>query len=139
MTSVDLELLRKCFGNDRFAASSGVELVEVRPGYGKARLVVKDRHLNGVDIVQGGAIFTLADFAFALACNSSGHVAVAVNVHISFMKATSAGVLEAEATEISRSRRISTCTVRVTREDGELVALFQGTAYIKDEPFPPKA
>ncbi len=137
MTPVDFERFKRCFEKDRFAATSGIELVDAHPGYGKARLVVQERHLNGVGIVQGGAIFTLADFAFAVACNSSGHVAIAVNVHISFMKPTTAGVLEAEAAEISRSRRISTCSVRVTRDDGELVALFQGTAFVKDEPFPP--
>ena len=88
-------------------------------------------------IVQGGAIFTLADLAFAMACNSAGKVAVAVGANLSFLRATRSGTLYAEATEVARSRKISTCTVRVTDHDGELVALFQGTAYIKEEPFPP--
>jgi acyl-CoA thioesterase len=135
----DAELLRKCFGRDRFAASSGVELLELRPGYAKSQLTVEDRHLNGVDIVQGGAIFTLADFTFAVACNCGGYVAVSINAQMSYMKATRSGTLTAEAVEISRSRRISTCTVRVTNEVDELVALFTGTAYIKDEAFPAKS
>jgi acyl-CoA thioesterase len=65
-------------------------------------------------------------------------VAVAVNTNLSFLRPTRSGTLCAEATEVSRSRRISTCTVRVTNDAGELVALFQGTAFIKDEPFPPQ-
>jgi acyl-CoA thioesterase len=133
MKSDEIEALRRYFSGDRFAATTGVELVELRPGFAKARLKIAERHLNGVGIVHGGAVFTLADFAFAVACNSAGRVAVAVSTNLSFMKPTRSGTLWAEAIEVSRSRRISTCTVRVTNDDDELVALFQGTAYIKAE------
>jgi acyl-CoA thioesterase len=133
----DIDAIKHHFENDRFAASSGMRLVELRPGLAKTALKIEDRHLNSVGIVQGGAIFTLADLAFAMACNSAGRVAVAVNTNLSFLKATRSGNLYAEAKEVSRSRKISTCTVQVTNDAGELVALFQGTAYIKDEPFPP--
>ena len=54
-----MEALRRRFSGDRFAATSGVELLDLRPGYAKARLEVHERHLNGVNIVQGGAVFTL--------------------------------------------------------------------------------
>jgi acyl-CoA thioesterase len=133
----NLEAVGRYFARDRFAATSGIELVELRPGYAKARMEVEPRHLNSVGIVQGGAIFTLADFAFAVACNTAGQVTVAVNMNLSCLKATRDGTLVAEATEVSRSRRISTCTVRVVDAEGRPVALFQGTAYVKDEPFPP--
>jgi len=132
----DLELLRRHFENDRFAAANGMRLVELRPGYAKTTLQVEDRHLNNLGTVQGGAIFTLADFAFGVAAKTGGKAAVAVNAAISFLRATRAGALVAEATEVSRSRRLSVCTVRVTNDAGQLVALMQGTAYIKEEPFP---
>jgi acyl-CoA thioesterase len=132
--SSDLETVRLCLEKDQFAATSGIVLVELRLGYAKAQLNVEARHLNGVGVVQGGAIFTLADFAFAVASNSAGQVAVGLNTNLSFLKATRSGTLWAEATEVSRSRRISTCTVRVTDDAGVLIALFQGAAYIKDEP-----
>jgi acyl-CoA thioesterase len=135
--SIDLESIRRQFDNDHFAATSGVRLVELRPGFARAVLAVEEKHLNGVGIVQGGAIFTLADFAFGVASNTAGKVAVAISTNLSFLKATRSGTLYAEASEISRSRRISTCTVRVTDDAADLVALFQGTAYIKNEPFPP--
>ena len=131
------EIIKQHFENDRFAAATGIHLVELRLGFAKAYLRLEQRHLNSVGIVQGGAIFTLADLAFVAASNSSGKVAVAINTTLSFLKATQSGTLHAEATEISRTRRLSVCTVRVTNDAGELVALFQGTAYIKDEPFPP--
>lgn len=134
----DFEAIKHHFENDRFAATSGMRLVELGPGFAKTSLQVEPRHLNNVGTVQGGAIFTLADYAFGAASKTGGRVAVAVSTNLSFLKATRSGTLYAEATEVSRSRRLSVCTVRVLNEDGELVALFQGTAYIKDEPFPPR-
>lgn len=133
----DLEAIKHHFENDHFAATSGMRLVELRPGFAKTVLPIEDRHLNNVGTVQGGAIFTLADFAFGAASKTAGKVAVAVNTNLSFVKAARSGKLYAEATEIARSRKLSTCTVRVTDDAGELIALFQGTAYIKDQPFPP--
>ena len=136
--SNELDVIKRYFENDRFAASSGMRLVELRLGFARTSLEIEDRHLNSVGIVQGGAIFTLADLAFAMACNSAGKVAVAVSTNLSFLRATRSGTLYAEATEVARSRKISTCTVRVTDNAGDLIALFQGTAYVKDEPFPPE-
>jgi acyl-CoA thioesterase len=133
----NLEAMKHLFENDRFATSSGMRLVELRPGFAKTRLQVEERHLNSIGTVQGGVIFTLADFAFGVAVKTGGKVAPAISTNLSFLKATRSGTLYAEATEISRSRKLSVCTVRVTNDAGELVALFQGTAYITDESFIP--
>ncbi len=133
----DFEAIRHYFENDRFAAANGMRLVELRPGFAKTSLAVEERHLNNVGTVQGGAIFTLADFAFGAASKTGGKVAVAISTNLSFLQPTRSGRLYAEATEVSRSRKLSVCSVRVTNDAGELVALFQGTAYIKNEPFPP--
>ncbi len=116
---------------DRFAAHAGITLEHVEPGYARARLRVRPEHLNGVGIVQGGAIFTLADVAFGAAATSSGSVAVAIDVSISFLKAVTGGELLAEAREEAATARIGTSLVRVTDEAGALVALFKGTAYRK--------
>lgn len=134
---MDLNALRHHFERDRFAAANGMRLEVIRPGFARTRLEVSDRHLNNVGTVHGGAIFTLADFAFGVAAKSGGRVAVAIHTTLSFTKAVRTGTLVAEATEVSRSERLSVCSVRVTDEQGALVALFQGTAFIKDEPFPP--
>ena len=131
--SAVMEKVRHMMGRDRFAARAAITLEEVSEGRARARMEAGQDHLNGVDIVQGGAIFTLADFTFAAACNSSGAVAVAVNVNISFLKAAQPGTLVAVAEEIARSKRLSTCTVKVTDASGELVALFTGTAYRKPD------
>ncbi len=128
-----MNLVRRFFRRDRFGALAGVRLAEVRPGYARARMRVGPSHLNGVDVAQGGAIFTLADLAFAAASNSHGTVALAVNVSISFVRAASPGWLEAEAREVSRSPRLSSVMVDVRDGAGDLVAIFQGLAYRKKE------
>lgn len=87
--------------------------------------------------VHGGAIFSLADFALGAATKTCGKVAPAISGNISFLKPIRSGTLYAEAIEASRSRKLAVYAVRVTNDAGELVALFQGTAYIKDEPFLP--
>jgi acyl-CoA thioesterase len=129
-----MEDLKKFFVRDRFAAGSGIELLDVSPGYARAQLQVAEKHLNAVDIVQGGAIFTLADFAFAAASNARGSVAVAINVSISFVKAVSSGILTAEAKETSANPKLATYSVNVTNESGELIAIFQGMVYRKNTP-----
>jgi acyl-CoA thioesterase len=121
---------------DRFAARAGVELVAVSPGYARVRMTVQPHHWNAVGIVQGGAIFTLADYAFAAASNSHGTVAVAINASITFMKALSTGTLVAEAREVSKNFKLGTYTVEVKDEGGELIALFQGMVYRKRDPLP---
>ena len=87
----------KKFEKDLFAKSSGIELSEVLPGYAKAVMKISENHLNAVGVVQGGAIFTLADFAFAVASNSRGKIALAIDAEISFFKSVSRGTLTAEA------------------------------------------
>ena len=86
-----LEAMKHHFENDRFATSSGMRLVELRPGFAKTSLQVEERHLNSVGTVQGGAIFTLADFAFGAAVKTGGKIAPAINTSLSFLKATRSG------------------------------------------------
>lgn len=125
--------LKEFFQRDRFAAHSGMELLEITPGGAKTKMGIKECHLNGLRTVHGGAIFTLADFTFAAACNSHGTVAVALNVNISFVKAVGTGTLYAEAREVSISPKIGTYEIKVTNENGDLIATFQGMAYRKKE------
>lgn len=126
----------RCLRNDQFAARNDIELLEVRPGFARAKMTVHPHHLNGVGTVQGGAIFTVADFAFAAASNSHGTVAVAVNVSISFLKAGRDGHLWAEAREISCNPKLGSYTVEVRNDAAELIALFQGMAYRKPDKLP---
>lgn len=119
--------------NDRYAQLTGVEITETGKGFCKAKLKIEEKHLNAANIVQGGAIFTLADLAFGVASNSHGQLALAVNVNITFLKSTSSGTLYATATELSDPKRLGVYDVLVRDENNELVARFNGVVYRKNE------
>lgn len=119
---------------DRFAAHSGIHLESLSAGRSRAAMPITAIHLNGAGVVHGGAIFTLADFAFAAAANASGKLALSINTSITFLKAGKGDLLIAEAEEVSSTSRLSTYQVRITDSTNELVALFVGTAYRKDIP-----
>ena len=128
-----MERIKQFFKKDRFAAHAGIELMSVSPGQASSRMLLQPEHLNGMGTAHGGALFTLADFTFAAACNSHGTVAVAISASINFLKAATQGWLKAEARELSKNSRIGAYTVEVTDEQGELVAIFQGLAYRKKD------
>ena len=114
---------------DKFALLAGVELLETGNGYAKARMEIKPEHLNG-------AIFTLADLAFAAATNSHARLTLSITSSINFFKAESKGFLYAEAREAFSHKRLANCEVRITNETGDLIATFNGTGYRKDTELP---
>ena len=118
------------FKTDKYAAHSGIELIECKPGYAKAQVKIEDIHLNGAGVVHGGLIFTLADFVFAASVNSYGNVTLSINASISYFDKSTSGILTAESREISRSNKLSTCDINIMNEAGTLLANFKGTAYI---------
>jgi len=134
-----MQAIRDFFKRDRFAEHSGIELLEIGEGRAKAQMPIQDCHRNGVNLVHGGAIFTLADLAFAAASNSHGTVAVAINAAIWFVKAARDGVLYAEAKEVSRNPKLAVYAIEVTDDAGDLVARFEGMVYRKKEPITPGA
>lgn len=116
------EQLEQLLANDRFAGHVGLELVSVRPGYAVVQLEISEKHLNGVNMIQGGAIFTLADFAFAAASNAGGHVTVGINANIAYYKSSKGKRLVAEAREMSGSKTIVYYNVKITNEYQDDVA-----------------
>lgn len=127
------------FKGDKFAAFAGIELLEYGNGYAKVRMEIKPMHLNGGGVCQGGALFTLADFAFAVACNSHAKLTFSITSNINIFKSESSGFLFAEAKEVFNHKKLSNCEVNITNEKGELIASFTGTGYRKetDLPFEP--
>lgn len=116
---------------DQILRGLGIELVECRPGYGKAVMPLDSRQINGAGIAHGGAIFSLADITMAMAANAGGGLALTLNANISFFKAGEYGPFTAEAVEVSASSKIAAYEVSVTDARGELVAKLSGTAYKK--------
>jgi len=123
--------IKEFLKNDRFAAFLGIELLEAVDGMAKAKLEIKEEHLNTISIAHGGAIFSLADYTFAAASNSHGNIAVAINASISFIKAAGKGTLIAEAFEVSRNHKLATYNINITNSAKELIASFQGMVYRK--------
>lgn len=128
--------LKRVFKSDQYAELSNIELLTAAPGHATARMTLHPHHLNALKTVQGGAIFTLADFTFAVACNSHGTMAVALNVSITFMKPAITGTLWAEAREVAKNFKVGLCQVDIKDDAGDLVAQFQGLAYRKKDKLP---
>ena len=131
----DLQPLLLKVAQDPFARTIGIELLDVAPGHSRVALTLEDRHLNSLGIAHGATIFALADQAFALASNSHGMVAVALDVSISFLAAARKGErLIAEATEKHLGNRTALYHIDVRSENGTLIASCQGTVYRKQKP-----
>ncbi|MFH2011297.1 MAG: hotdog fold thioesterase [Pseudomonadota bacterium] len=131
------EVLFSKIQNDPYARFLDIELVEIKKGYSKLRMQLKDCMQNFAGIAHGGAIFSLADHAFAAAANSHGTLAVALNMSITYISAPLEGsLLTAEAKEISQTPRTALYRIDVLTEDEKLIASCQGIVYRKKKPIP---
>ena len=119
------------FVKDTWANNAAIELLDVSHGRARVQMQIEELHKNSHGTVHGGAIFTLADTAFALASNSHGVPAAAINANISYVKSASGGTLYADAEEFSINPKIATYIVTVTDNNGEKIAIFQGMVYRK--------
>jgi acyl-CoA thioesterase len=128
--------IQEFFKDDRYAVFSGVELLEVEPGKARAKMEIRDMHLNAGNVVQGGAIFTLADLAVAAAVNAYGNLAMSVETSIRYFKGVGSGTLFAEAKVVHLHKKLATFEVRVTNQEEELIALFIATAFRKEVALP---
>jgi len=124
----DLTHVRRMWADDAASAHLGMEAVTVEVDHAVVRMTVGEHMVNGHDIAHGGYLFTLADSAFALACNSRGRLTVAAGADITFVAAARLGdVLVAEATQRTAYGRSGLTDVTVTREsDGAVIAEFRG-------------
>jgi acyl-CoA thioesterase len=127
------------YENDACSRALGLEILEVRAGYARLRMAVRDEFLNGHQTCHGGLIFTLADSTFAFACNTYNINTVAAGCSIEFLKPVQRGdVLTAEAVEQVLSGRTGIYDIRVANRAGETVAMFRGkSAQIKGNLIPP--
>jgi len=116
--------------NDYFSQWMGVEVLEVKEGYSKIRMAIRKEMVNGFGIVHGGLPFSLADSAFAFACNNRNNLSVALDVTITFTKAVNVGdILTAEAKEIHNGRSTGVYLITVINQKNEIIALFKGTCF----------
>lgn len=134
MSSLSSEQICQAIRQDPFAGMVGIEYQEIRPGYGRTAMTVTPQILNAHGIPHGGAIFSLADSAFAAASNSHGRVAVALSMSINFLAAAAPGTrLVAEAEELRKGHRAGFYTITVTTEAGDPIAVLQAVVHRKKE------
>ncbi len=122
--------------NDRASKSLGMKLLSVGPGKARLSMVVRVDMLNGHDICHGGLITTLADSAFAFACNSYNEITVASGFDVNLLLAAHVGdELTASASEVSKAGRTGVYDINVSNQRGQVVAAFRGRSYsLKGKP-----
>ena len=125
------------FKQDRFAELAGIELLEVKEGYSKTRLIITEVHLNAGRRTQGGALFTLADLALAAAANSHGALAFSLSSNITFLRSSGPGdTLYAEARERYLGRTTGYYQIDITNQKGDLIATFESSVFRKGDTLP---
>ena len=134
----EAEIAKKCcnkmWSNDLASQDLGIEIEVSNPGSAVAHLEVRSNMVNGHDICHGGYIFTLADTAFAFACNTYNRITVAASASIEFVRPSILGdELVATATESHRGGRTGIYDVQVVNQKGQLIAIFRGRSYATQE------
>ena len=119
---------------DRFAAANDIRLTRVEPGFAEAELIVSPKLLNGNNVVQGGAIFTLADIAFAGAANAENIGMVTQSCTLSFVRPGEGAKLTATARVVNRGRMTGVYFVEVRNDRGKLVACGQINGFATGKP-----
>lgn len=130
---MDTQALKDFFLHDEFARQNGIEIVDIAEGYARTQVRIEPRHLNAGGNVQGGVLFTLADLAFAAATNSHGNLTVTSAANITFIRKANAGIITAEAHELANHRHLPFCEVRVTDDEGNLLAVFTASGFRKEK------
>jgi acyl-CoA thioesterase len=118
------------WANDRACKMMGIEVVAIAPGTATLTMTVREDMLNGHDICHGGFVTTLADSAFAYACNAYNEVTVASGFDVNLIAAARGGDrMTAHAVEVAKSGRTGVYDIEVTNQRGERIAAFRGRSY----------
>jgi len=119
-------------GTDHYAELLGIKVLEIKDGYCKVQMKIEKQHTNAMGCTHGGAIFSLADYAFAEACNFGDNIAVGIQVDIKYLRPTAEGdILTAETKRISEGKTTGVYQVSVYKEENKLTALFSAIAFKK--------
>jgi acyl-CoA thioesterase len=134
MSDTNDELAKKVVSHmmdhDGFSKWLGITVMDVREGYSKIGMTVRPEMINGFGIVHGGIAFSLADSAFAFACNNRNVLSVALDTSINFIKPVHVGdSLTAEAKEIHNGKSTGLYHISIRNQNGHEVALFKGTCF----------
>ncbi len=124
------KVVAKMMQDDLFSQWMGVKIIKISEGYCKIKMKLRNEMINGFNVIHGGIIFSLADSAFAFACNNRNNLSMALDASITFNKASKPGdTLIAEAKEIHNGRNTGLYIINVINQNHHQVALFKGTCF----------
>ena len=127
-----LQKAKEIFSKDIFAyETTGIEILAAEPGYAKCSLKIEKKHLNALNTVMGGAIFTMADYAFAIAANIGGDIVVTINSQINYLGSAKGSVLYAEAKPVKVGKSTCVYNIEITDDLNTQVACVSVTGFRK--------
>jgi acyl-CoA thioesterase len=129
-----LSVVQHMMQHDLFSQWLGIEVLEIKEGYSKIKMTVRNEMINGFGIVHGGIAFSLADSAFAFACNNRNILSVALDTSINFIKPVHVGdALTAEAKELHNGKSTGLYHICISNQQEHIVAVFKGTCFRTDK------
>ena len=124
------QVVTQMLKDDLFSQWLGIEVIEIAEGYSKIKMTIRNEMMNGLGIVHGGIAFSLADSAFAFACNNRNVLSVALDTAINFLKPVHVGdMLLAEANELHNGKSTGLYQVTISNQQQHIVAVFKGTCF----------
>ncbi len=124
------KVVEKMMQDDLFSQWMKINIIEIREGYSKIEMELREEMINGFNVIHGGIIFSFADSAFAFACNNRNNLSMALDVSISFNKASKPGDrLIAESKEIHNGQSTGLYIITILNQNNDHVALFKGTCF----------
>jgi acyl-CoA thioesterase len=135
MPTIHEEVVNHMMENDFFSQWLGIGVLEIKEGYSRIKMTVREEMVNGFGIVHGGIPFSLADSAFAFACNNRNNLSVALDTSINFIKAVHVGdELTAEAIEVHNGKSTGLYNITITNQNNHVVAQFKGLCFRTNKP-----
>lgn len=139
MPTIHQEVVDHMMENDFFSQWLGIEVLEIKEGYSRIKMIVRKEMVNGFGIVHGGIPFSLADSAFAFACNNRNNLSVALDTSINFIKPVHVGdELTAEANEMHNGRSTGLYHITISNQKNHIVAHFKGLCFRTDKSLIPQ-
>lgn len=130
MSDLHEQVVEHMMYHDAFSQWLDIKIIEIKEGYAKIKMTIRKEMVNGFLVVHGGIVFSLADSAFAFACNNRNNLSLAIECNISFLKQVNVGdELIAEAKEIHNGKSTGVYSINVINQNNQQVALFKGTCF----------
>jgi len=124
------QVVQHMMEHDLFSQWLGINMIEIKEGYSKITMTIRKEMINGLGIIHGGVAFSMADSAFAFACNNRNVLSVALDTSINFLKPVHVDdVLIAEAKELHNGKSTGLYHITITNQHNHVVAVFKGTCY----------